>query len=259
MKRNVINTRYAFTLPETMAAVILLAFITTSVWIVLERCSVAAINTTQQARAFEVARENMEMLLVADSLEETTEYGVSEKYPDIQWQTVIETFTEPVNSDTWAQAVCTAEYSNADGEIQTVELIHWLTNLTKQQLDKLKDQEEDLEEYIIETEAEAAEYAEVEIDDIRQWVANGMPTTDKEYYLTPWLDLYSDTDGKPTNEEKQEVLADYPEMANVGSSSRAKTPDTTGSSSTGNPDSTNNPDAINDPELQDALKKLGLQ
>jgi type II secretory pathway component PulJ len=218
MKRTRDRVRSAFTLPEAMAAVVLLAFITASVWTVLERCSIAAVNTTQQMRAFEVARENMESLLVLDTVEETTEYGISEKHPDIQWETTVESFTDPATSSMWVQAVCKAEYLDAAGEVQSVELTHWLTALSQQQMDKLKSQEDELEEFIIETEVEAADYAGVEVDDIRQWVADGMCMTESGFYLIPWLDLYEATDGKPSNLDKQQLLLDYPELVGVCSS-----------------------------------------
>ena len=81
--------RKAFTLIESMAAIALLAFICVSVWVVLERCTAAAVDSTQRMRAFEIARDNMEKLLGADSVQESTEYGTSEKYPDIRWQTAV--------------------------------------------------------------------------------------------------------------------------------------------------------------------------
>jgi hypothetical protein len=39
--------------------------------------------------AFEIARENMEKLLAAGSVKETAEYGTSDEYPEIKWQTVV--------------------------------------------------------------------------------------------------------------------------------------------------------------------------
>ena len=85
-------------------------------------------------RAFEVARENMEKLLASESVAETSDYGESEKYPEIQWQTMVETFYEPLTSRIWFQAICSAQYTDTEGDEQTIELAHWLTEVSKAQL-----------------------------------------------------------------------------------------------------------------------------
>jgi predicted transcriptional regulator len=202
-----------------MAAVALLAFIGASVWVVMERCMLSAADSTQRMRAFEIARENMEKLLSSASVTEMSEYGVSEEFPDIRWQTTVETFYEPITSRVWVQAVCSAEYSDSAGETRTVELTHWLTDLTKEQLQELTRRMElkkqMLAEQTIETEDLAAEYAGVRVETIRQWVRNGMPVTENGEYLKPWLDLYLETAGSPTEEEKQSIISQYPELPAV--------------------------------------------
>lgn len=216
--------RYAFTLVETMAAVLILAFTTTSVWVVLERCMLSATDSAQRMRAFNIARENMEKLLAADAVEEKTEYGISDEYPDIQWQTTVESFSGPMTSGMWARAVCSAEYTDAAGETQTIELTDWLTNLSKEQTKQLKQRDEQLAEHIIETEQQAADYAGVDVGDIANWVANGMPRTQEGGYLKPWLDLYAGTDGNPTEQDKQTLLETYPELRGVSAPGGRKTP-----------------------------------
>ena len=207
----------AFTLVESMAAVALLAFISASVWLVLERCTASAADSIQRMRAFEIAHENMEKLLASDSVEEKTEYGISEKFQDIHWQTSVEGFYEPTMSGMWARAVCSAEYTDSGGETKSVELTHWLTRLSaaqSQQLAaKLAAQEKLLIKYIIATEELAAEYAGVDAKTIQQWVKKGMPMTVSGEYLKPWLDLYLQTNGKPTEQDKQDTLAQYPELS----------------------------------------------
>ncbi len=208
-----------FTLVESMAAVTLLAFIGASVWVVVDRCMMSAADSTQRMRAFEIARENMEKLLGLASVTEMTEYGISEEFQDIRWQTTVETFYEPVTSRIWVQAVCSTEYTDSAGEDQAVELTHWLTDLTKEQLQELMRREElkkqAIAEHIIETEDLAAEYAGVSVETIRQWSQNGMPITEEGEYLKPWLELYLETDGSPTAEEKQYILYKYPELASI--------------------------------------------
>jgi len=209
--------RRALTLVESMAAVTLLAFIGVSVWVVLERCTASAADSIPRMRAFEIARENMEKILGLDSVQETTEYGISEKFPDIRWQTTIESFYEPATSNMWVRAVCSAEYTNTSGESQNVELTNWLTKLSNEQMKQLEAksalQKQQIAKHIIATEELAAEFAGVTVETIRQWVKNGMPMTDADEYLKPWLDLYLQTNGHPTEEDKQSTLTEYPELS----------------------------------------------
>jgi len=193
-----------FSLPEVVVAVSILAFISASVLVVINRCIASAADSVLRMQTFEVVRENMEKLLVSDSVTEMVEYGNSDKYPEIQWQTVVEMFYEPLTKRMWIGAVCSAEYTDTAGEVQTVELTHWLTDLTKEQLLRIiKEREEALSaEQIIETEEEAADYAGVDVQTIQQWVENGMPRTEDGYYIKSELDLYEQTDGSPTIEDR---------------------------------------------------------
>jgi len=193
-----------FSLPEVVVAVSILAFISASVLVVINRCIASAADSVLRMQTFEVARENMEKLLVSDSVTEMVEYGNSDKYPEIQWQTTVEMFYEPLTKRMWIGAVCSAEYTDTAGEVQTVELTHWLTDLTKEQLLRIiKEREEALSaEQIIETEEEAADYAGVDVQTIQQWVENSMPRTEDGYYIKSELDLYKQTDGSPTIEDR---------------------------------------------------------
>ncbi len=197
----------AFSLAETVVALMILAFISTSVLVVVNNYMASMADSILRMQAFEVARKNMEFLLSSSSVEESVEYGTSELFPDIQWQTVVETFYEPVNAMMWVQAVCSAEYTDSEDEVQTVELTHWLTDLSKaQMLQILARQEREKEQLageIIETLEEAAEYAGVDEQTIQQWVKNGMKLTEEGYYIMSQLDLYRDTGGKPTIEDKK--------------------------------------------------------
>jgi hypothetical protein len=206
----------AFTLIETMTAVALLAFIGASVWVILERCMMSAADSTQKMRAFEIARENMEKLLGSTSVQESTDFGVSEQFPDIQWQNAVESFFEPQSSKMWVRAVCSAEFTDAAGKKQSVELTHWLTDLTEeqsQQLMKSKEvQEQQLAKYLIEGEDLAAEYVGVNVQTIREWVRNHMPTFNGSY-LKPWLDFYLKYNGNPTAQQIQDFKDRHPELA----------------------------------------------
>jgi len=196
-----------FSLPEVVAALIILGLVSSSVLVVINRCMVSAAESAMRMRAFEVARENMEALLSRDSVKEMVEFGSSEKYPEIEWQTVVETFYEPITARMWIQAVCSAEYTDTTGELQTVELTHWLTDLTKEQLIKIIEQrQKDLTaEQIIETKEEAAYYADVDVETVELWEENGMLTTEDGYYIKSELDLYKQTNGKPTAEDRNRM------------------------------------------------------
>jgi hypothetical protein len=255
-----------------MASVALLAFIGVSVWLVLERCTASAADSIQRMRAFEIARENMEKLLGSDSVQEGTEYGISEKFQDIRWQTAVESFYEPVTSHMWARAVCSAEYTDSGGETKDVELTHWLTRLTDAQSAQLTArsamQKQLLVKYIVATEELAAEYAGVDAKTIQQWVKNGMPMTESGEYLEPWLDLYLQTDGNPTEQDRQDTLAEYPELSITRPKKATQDVLTTpGSQSPATPESqvqpgsnSSNPETATpeelDPELQKKIDEL---
>jgi hypothetical protein len=102
------------------------------------------------------------------------------------------------------RAVCSAGYTDTAGEKQTVELTHWLTDLTKQQLLQIMEQQQKGSEQdnIIKTAEEAAEYAGVDERSIEQWQADGMLKTNDGYYIKSWLDLYLNSGGKPSVEQK---------------------------------------------------------
>ncbi len=127
---------------EVVAALTILVFLTISILTVYDRCMAAAADSTLKMQAFEVARENMENLLAKDSVELKVENGQSELYPDILWQTSVESFYEPLTSRTWLAATCTANYIDISGNEQTIELKHWLTELSQEDLLKMADQNE---------------------------------------------------------------------------------------------------------------------
>lgn len=205
----------AFSLLEVLTALAILALISSSVLVVINRCVVSTTDSVLKMQAFEVARENMETLLSRDSVEETVEYGTSEKYPGIQWQTVVETFYEPITSSMWLRGVCSAEYMDTTGDSQTVELIHWLTGLTKEQLMQIMNQQDEelLAAQLLETVEEAAEYAGVDGGTIEQWINDGMLTTDDGFFIKSNLDLYMRTDGNPSPEDKSQQISSEADLA----------------------------------------------
>lgn len=195
----------AFTLLEVVTSLVILAFASSSVLIVMNRCMAAAANSAFQMAAFQTARENLEKLLASDTLGERVEYGTSDRYPGIAWQTVVEAFSEPAMGQMWLRAVCSAEYIDPIGETQTVELVHWITSLTDQQAEQLLG-EEDLEtlaaEQLLDTVEDAAGYAGVDVDMIGKWVENGLLVTNDGAFIKHNLDIYIRSQGSPTEEEK---------------------------------------------------------
>jgi len=200
---------------EVLTALAILALISSSVLVVIDRCVTSTANSAQRIRAFEVARENMEALLSKDSVEETVEYGTSDIYPEINWQTVVETFYEPITASMWLRGICSAEYIDTAGQRQTVELVHWLTGLTREQLIQIMSQQEEelLTTQLLETIEEAAEYAGVDIETIEQWINNGMLTTQDGSFVKSNLDLYMRTDGNPGPEDKNMQVASEADLA----------------------------------------------
>lgn len=195
----------AFTLIEVVTALAILAFAASSVLVVINRCMITAANSNFQMEAFQIARENLETLLVSDTLEEQVEYGTSDRYPDMSWQTVVEAFSEPISGQMWLRAVCSADYTDPSGETQTVELVHWITTLTDQQADQLLD-DVDLEtlaaEQLLDTLEDAAAYAGVDAETIESWIENGLLTTDDGAFIKHNLDVYARSGGDPTEDEK---------------------------------------------------------
>lgn len=203
------NTKVrGFSLIEVATALMILAFISTSVLVVINRCMASAADSAIRMQAFDVARENMEKLLTANSVRQTAKFGTSDKYPQIQWQSVVEAFYEPITQRLWVRGVCSAEYADSAGETQSIELTHWLTDVTKQQmlelLKQLQKEEEQLAAMVINTIEEAAEYAGVEVQTIEQWVENGLLTTEDGSFIKNNIDVFKESDGNPTAEAKSQ-------------------------------------------------------
>jgi prepilin-type N-terminal cleavage/methylation domain-containing protein len=208
----------AFTLIEVLTALAILGLASSSVLVVINRCVASAANSALRMEAFELARENLERVLIADVLQETVEYGTSEIYPDLSWQTVIEAFPEPVGGQMWVRAVCSAEYKDSHGETQKVELVHWITALTDRQTGQLMENE-DLEllevEQLLVTAEEAAAYAGVDLATLQEWIERGLMTNQDGAFIKYNLDLFVESRGDPTQEEKAKQVESILELAMV--------------------------------------------
>ncbi len=200
-----IAAKRAFSLVEVLTALAILALISSSVLVVINRAVGSAADSALRIQAFEVARENMEKLLSSTSLEEGVAYGESDKYPEITWTTVVETFYEPITARMWARGNCSAEYRDTEGQQQTVELTHWLADLTKEQLLEVmtREGEGELAAQLIGTIDEAAEYAGVDVQTIERWLEDGMLTTKDGLFIRMNLDIYMQSGGNPSPEDKE--------------------------------------------------------
>jgi hypothetical protein len=207
----------------------------------------SAADSALRMQAFEVARDNMETLLSKDSVNEMVEYGSSDKHPEIQWKTAVETFYEPMTEQIWVRAICSTEYADTAGDVQTIELTHWLTGLTKEQIiqmieEKQKEKGQSAEE-VIETAKEAADYAGVDVATIQQWVENGMPKTENGFYIKDWLDLYARTNGEPTAEDKERLMKKDADLEKMKSEQDKQERE-------GMPDEANKPNEASKPDEQ---------
>ncbi len=208
----------AFSLVEVLTALAILALISSGVLVVIDRGATFAADSVLRMRAFEVARENMEKLLASTAVKESVEYGESDKYPDVAWRTVVETFYEPITARMWVRGVSSAQYSDPNGQEQTIELEHWLTDVTKEQLLQLAGREEEgqdtLAGELIETLESAAEYAGVAPEAVEQWLANGMQIMEDGSFVKSNLDLYKRTNGSPSEEEKKLQIKSKADLKN---------------------------------------------
>jgi hypothetical protein len=201
----------AFSLAEAVAALMILAMICAGILVAVNNSLTAAADSILKMQAFEVARENLESMLGSASVKESIENGTSEKYPSIQWQNTVEIFYEPITKRLWVRAVCSAEYPDPKGQTAKIELTDWLTDLSKQQIIELLKEKEKEKQFLdqtgrlIETIEEAAIYAGVDEKTIEKWVENGMPVNKDGGFIKDGLDLYKDTDGNPTIEQKKQL------------------------------------------------------
>jgi prepilin-type N-terminal cleavage/methylation domain-containing protein len=194
----------AFSLIEVLAALVILAFVASSVMIVIDRSLCAASDSELQMQAFETARENLELLLCKTTVELTSEYGISSKYPGIRWQTVVETFFEPITAMMWLRGVCRADYTNSKNQTQTVELSNWICGLSNMELLQVMWQQEanKTTDQLLNSIEQAAAYAAVDVNTIEQWLNNDLCVTEDGAFVKSNLDLYKQTDGNPSRQQK---------------------------------------------------------
>lgn len=133
---------------EIAAALAILVGLLASVLVVMNQAVGASMELIEQRRAFETARENLETLLTAAAVSDRMDTGYSERFPEIRWELRVEPFYEPISNRMWIRAVSTAFYRDRNDQEQKVELEHWLTGLSAEQVKQILAQQE-LEETIL--------------------------------------------------------------------------------------------------------------
>ena len=133
-RKNLPANRKAFTLMEVSVALVILGMIAATVLVVINRAIDTVVAWQTKMEAFDVARENMEKLLMKNSVSDGVENGISDTNPDINWETTIESFYEPISNRMWARAVCTSKYKDNEGQEQKIELTQWITSVSKEQV-----------------------------------------------------------------------------------------------------------------------------
>ncbi|MGD0786054.1 MAG: prepilin-type N-terminal cleavage/methylation domain-containing protein [Sedimentisphaerales bacterium] len=136
-RKNLPANRKAFTLMEVSVALVILGMITATVLVVINRAIDTVVAWQTKMEAFDVARENMEKLLMKSSVSDGVENGISDTNPDINWETTIESFYEPISNRMWARAVCTSKYKDNEGQEKKIELTQWITSVSKEQVKQI--------------------------------------------------------------------------------------------------------------------------
>ena len=196
--------RPAFTLVETIVSLALLGMIGGSIVITFNRCMDATLDLTQRHQALEVARENMEQTLTSIKLEPGIEQGFSERYPRIHWETLIETFSEPVEGQPWARVICSASFEDAAGEEQILEFEHWLTQVKEGGADPSNQALADKEF----THQEALDYTGVDEDTFAQWIGWGLRQSADGRFIQYNLDIFIAANGAQPSEEEIDLQVD---------------------------------------------------
>jgi hypothetical protein len=149
-------------------AIVVIGLIVGSAMSILDRLIGAMSDMRLRSAAFELARQNMETLLSRDNVEDMTDYGFSDIHPEIQWETAVEPFYEPISNAMWIRAVTSAGFNDSKGQYQNVEMEHWLTSLQPNVVRQILRQQKAEEEYLDLLEGTASGQTEAIIQETTQ-------------------------------------------------------------------------------------------
>jgi hypothetical protein len=138
----------AFTLTEIVAAIVILALITSTSLVVINHCLEVTVDLRIRMAAFSLARDNMEKLLGVDSIQESVDYGDSNDVPGLSWETRVEPFSEPHGSGMWLRAVSSASWYDINGEPKTVEFTQWLTDLSQEDVSRILQRQQQQQDFL---------------------------------------------------------------------------------------------------------------
>jgi len=131
--------RKGFTVLEALMAMLVLGFVVASILVVMENSIASLGDLKLRTQAFELARENMEMLLVENEITESSDSGTSDLYPEIEWETSIK--AQDAGGDSsgmWVKAKSSASYKDSQDELQEIELEQWVTALDEKQAKQIQ-------------------------------------------------------------------------------------------------------------------------
>jgi hypothetical protein len=97
-------------------------------------------------------------------------------------------------------------------------LTHWIAKLTEQQAGELMDDEEvaALEaEQALATAEQAAQYARIDVETLDEWIEAGLKTTEDEAFIKYNLDLFMDSQGEPSDQDKAKQVESIQELAMI--------------------------------------------
>lgn len=122
----------AFTIVEVLAAMIIVGMIAGSVMVVINNCIESIDEMCVRQEAFELAKENIEKVLLSSKVKESIESGTSDINPEVECEVKIRAEdSKTEDGGMWVQATITSTFKDENNKPQTIEFNTWLTKLTE--------------------------------------------------------------------------------------------------------------------------------
>ncbi len=139
---------------------VIVSFICGTVAIVIGESLDSIADQRSKQQAVRVAHQNMETILAQEEIEEFSETGMSELYPDIEWTKGVEVVEFSGTGKLWMKAVSSANFYDSDNEIEEITFENWLAPLTRKQERLVQEDREKEEEYLEELDQQEQEEQE---------------------------------------------------------------------------------------------------
>ncbi len=131
--------RKGFTVLEALMAVLVIGFVVSSVMVVTSNSIASLADLKLRTEAFEIARENMELILARDNVTELSDSGTSDINPEIEWEISIKADqASSTDATMWVKAKSLANYTDSKGELKTVEFEQWISYLNRSQTKQIQ-------------------------------------------------------------------------------------------------------------------------